>query len=157
MLIPLFDTPTPLAPLCAELHERVAAVRDDGRYILGPDVEAFEREFAEYLGVGPCGRRGQRHRCADDRPARSGGGREGRGGGAVVHVLRLRRGDPVDGRDSGVLRCGRRLMQRVGRESQSCAHAAHRAVIAVGLLGNPTQVRETATTGTALGGSVNER
>lgn len=26
-------------------------VIDDGRYILGPDVEAFERELAEYLGV----------------------------------------------------------------------------------------------------------
>jgi UDP-N-acetyl-3-dehydro-alpha-D-glucosamine 3-aminotranferase len=49
--VPLFDTSTPLIPLREELQERVAAVIDDGRYILGPDVEAFEREFAEYLGV----------------------------------------------------------------------------------------------------------
>ena len=49
--IPLFDTSTPLDPLRSELHERVASVLDDGRYILGPDVQAFEREFADYLGV----------------------------------------------------------------------------------------------------------
>lgn len=49
--VPLFDTSTPLAPLRDELRERVAAVMDDGRYILGPDVEAFERELADYLGV----------------------------------------------------------------------------------------------------------
>ncbi len=51
MSIPLFDTSTPLDQVRSELRERVAAVIDDGRYILGPDVEAFEREFAEYLGV----------------------------------------------------------------------------------------------------------
>lgn len=51
MPIPLFDTATPLDPLRAELRERVVAVLDDRRYILGPDVEAFEREFADYLGV----------------------------------------------------------------------------------------------------------
>jgi dTDP-3-amino-3,4,6-trideoxy-alpha-D-glucose transaminase len=51
MPIPLFDTTTPLAPLRDELHARVAAVLDDGRYILGPDVQAFEQEFAQYLGV----------------------------------------------------------------------------------------------------------
>jgi dTDP-4-amino-4,6-dideoxygalactose transaminase len=51
MSVPLFDTSTPLQPLRSELHERVAAVLDDGRYILGPDVQEFEREFATYLGV----------------------------------------------------------------------------------------------------------
>lgn len=51
MPIPLFDTSTPLAPLREQLRERVAAVMDDGRYILGPDVQAFEQEFADYLGV----------------------------------------------------------------------------------------------------------
>jgi dTDP-4-amino-4,6-dideoxygalactose transaminase len=49
--IPLFDTTTPLKPLRLQLHEAVLGVLDDGRYILGPDVEAFEREFASYLGV----------------------------------------------------------------------------------------------------------
>jgi dTDP-3-amino-3,4,6-trideoxy-alpha-D-glucose transaminase len=51
MPTPLFDTTTPLAPFRDQLHAAVAAVIDDGRYILGPDVQAFEREFADYLGV----------------------------------------------------------------------------------------------------------
>jgi dTDP-4-amino-4,6-dideoxygalactose transaminase len=51
MAIPLFDTDTPLLPLRDELRARVEAVLDDGRYILGPDVHAFEHELAQYLGV----------------------------------------------------------------------------------------------------------
>jgi dTDP-4-amino-4,6-dideoxygalactose transaminase len=50
--IPLFDASGPLLPLRDEITERVRGVIDGGRYILGPEVEAFEREFAEYLGVG---------------------------------------------------------------------------------------------------------
>lgn len=50
-MVPLFDTSTPVEPLREELRERIEAVLDDGRYILGPDVAAFEREFADYLGV----------------------------------------------------------------------------------------------------------
>jgi dTDP-4-amino-4,6-dideoxygalactose transaminase len=49
--ISLFEITGPLAPLRQELHERVAAVIDNGRYILGPEVAAFEQEFADYLGV----------------------------------------------------------------------------------------------------------
>jgi dTDP-4-amino-4,6-dideoxygalactose transaminase len=51
MAVPLFDTATPLAPLRAEIVETLTAVVDGGRYVLGPEVAAFEREFAEYLGV----------------------------------------------------------------------------------------------------------
>jgi dTDP-3-amino-3,4,6-trideoxy-alpha-D-glucose transaminase len=36
------------------LRERAGAVIDSGRFILGPEVEAFEREFAAYLGVSHC-------------------------------------------------------------------------------------------------------
>jgi len=52
MAVPLFDTSTPLEPLRQEIVERLTAVANGGRYILGPEVQAFEREFAEYLGVG---------------------------------------------------------------------------------------------------------
>jgi dTDP-4-amino-4,6-dideoxygalactose transaminase len=49
--IPLFDTEAVLGALRAELQQRVSAVIDSGRFILGPEVDAFEREFAEFLGV----------------------------------------------------------------------------------------------------------
>ncbi|HEY5045493.1 MAG TPA: DegT/DnrJ/EryC1/StrS family aminotransferase [Solirubrobacteraceae bacterium] len=50
-LIPLFDTSTALAPLREELRAAVAGVLDSERYILGPEVEAFEHEFAAYCGA----------------------------------------------------------------------------------------------------------
>jgi dTDP-4-amino-4,6-dideoxygalactose transaminase len=51
MRIPLFDTHTPLAPLRAELDAAIARVLDSGAFILGPEVAAFEDEFAAYLGA----------------------------------------------------------------------------------------------------------
>jgi dTDP-4-amino-4,6-dideoxygalactose transaminase len=36
------------------LKERLSAVIESGRYILGPEVEAFESEFAGYLGARHC-------------------------------------------------------------------------------------------------------
>jgi dTDP-4-amino-4,6-dideoxygalactose transaminase len=51
MTIPLFDTATPLEPLGAAISARVEQVLRDGRFILGPEVQAFEAEFAAYLGV----------------------------------------------------------------------------------------------------------
>jgi dTDP-4-amino-4,6-dideoxygalactose transaminase len=51
MAVPLFDTATPLAPLRDELVAKLAEVLDGGPYILGPEVEGFEREFAASLGV----------------------------------------------------------------------------------------------------------
>jgi dTDP-3-amino-3,4,6-trideoxy-alpha-D-glucose transaminase len=51
MAVPLFDTQGPLAPLREDIDARIAAVIDRGTYILGPDVEAFETEFADYLGA----------------------------------------------------------------------------------------------------------
>jgi dTDP-4-amino-4,6-dideoxygalactose transaminase len=51
MPIPLFDTERPLAPLRATILARIAEVVEHGQYILGPEVDAFEREFAAYLGV----------------------------------------------------------------------------------------------------------
>jgi dTDP-4-amino-4,6-dideoxygalactose transaminase len=49
--VPLFDARSPVAPLRAELDAAIAGVLDRGAYILGPEVEAFERELAAYLGV----------------------------------------------------------------------------------------------------------
>jgi dTDP-4-amino-4,6-dideoxygalactose transaminase len=49
--VPLFDTVTPVAPLRAQVDAALARVLDRGAYILGPEVEAFERELAVYLGV----------------------------------------------------------------------------------------------------------
>ncbi len=51
MPVPLFDTVTPVASLRSEIDAAVAGVLDRGVYILGPEVEAFERELASYLGV----------------------------------------------------------------------------------------------------------
>jgi dTDP-3-amino-3,4,6-trideoxy-alpha-D-glucose transaminase len=51
MPVPLFDTRTPLAPLRAAIDDRLAAVIDSSRFILGPEVEAFEAELAAYLGT----------------------------------------------------------------------------------------------------------
>lgn len=49
--ISLFDTAAALAPLKPEINRRVLEVIDSGAFILGPEVGAFERELADYLGV----------------------------------------------------------------------------------------------------------
>src|ERR687896_480518 len=51
MGVPLFDTRTPLAPLRAAIDAKLAEVIDGSRFILGPEVDAFERELAAYLGA----------------------------------------------------------------------------------------------------------
>jgi dTDP-4-amino-4,6-dideoxygalactose transaminase len=50
--IPLVDVKAQYEPLIPELERRLGEVLRSGRFILGPNVEAFEREAAEYLGVG---------------------------------------------------------------------------------------------------------
>jgi dTDP-4-amino-4,6-dideoxygalactose transaminase len=49
--IPLVDVKAQYAPLIPELQERFAAVLESGRFIFGPEVEAFEHEAAAFLGV----------------------------------------------------------------------------------------------------------
>src|SRR5919108_5544088 len=49
--IPLVDVKAQYGPILGELKERLAGVLDSGRFILGPEVAAFEREAAAYLGV----------------------------------------------------------------------------------------------------------
>jgi dTDP-4-amino-4,6-dideoxygalactose transaminase len=54
LAVPLFANRPSLEPLLGEIAERQRAVLEGGRYILGPEVEAFEAEFASYLGGGHC-------------------------------------------------------------------------------------------------------
>ncbi|HEV3093369.1 MAG TPA: DegT/DnrJ/EryC1/StrS family aminotransferase [Solirubrobacteraceae bacterium] len=51
MAVPLFDTTTPLAPLREQILARIAEVLDSSRFILGPNVDGFEREFASYCAA----------------------------------------------------------------------------------------------------------
>jgi dTDP-3-amino-3,4,6-trideoxy-alpha-D-glucose transaminase len=51
MAVPLFDTRTPLAPLREEIDAAMREVVDGGTFILGPNVRAFEEEFAAYVGA----------------------------------------------------------------------------------------------------------
>ena len=53
-MITLNDLARHHAPLRAELDAAMARVHDRGWYILGPEVEAFEREFAAYCGAADC-------------------------------------------------------------------------------------------------------
>ena len=53
-MIALNDLARHHAPLRAELDAAIARVLDRGWYILGPEVDAFEREFAAYCGVSEC-------------------------------------------------------------------------------------------------------
>ena len=50
-MIRLFDTRSPLLPLRDALDAAMDRVVASGHFILGPEVEAFEREFAAYLGA----------------------------------------------------------------------------------------------------------
>jgi dTDP-3-amino-3,4,6-trideoxy-alpha-D-glucose transaminase len=52
MPVPLFDPSTPLQGLRRRLGEAIDDVLDRGQFILGPEVSAFEEEFARYLGAG---------------------------------------------------------------------------------------------------------
>jgi dTDP-4-amino-4,6-dideoxygalactose transaminase len=49
--IPLFKPAAQYGPLLPELKRRLGDVLDDGQFILGPNVRAFEEEAAAYLGV----------------------------------------------------------------------------------------------------------
>lgn len=51
MAIPHVDVRAQYAPLLEDLKERIAGVLDSGRFILGPEVRAFEEEVSAYLGV----------------------------------------------------------------------------------------------------------
>jgi dTDP-4-amino-4,6-dideoxygalactose transaminase len=54
MPIPHVDVKAQYAPLIPELEAAFLRTLDSGRFIFGPEVEAFERETAELLGVQDC-------------------------------------------------------------------------------------------------------
>ena len=51
MKLPLVDVKAQYAPLVPQLKQAFADVLEDGRFVFGPNVAAFELEAAEYLGV----------------------------------------------------------------------------------------------------------
>jgi dTDP-3-amino-3,4,6-trideoxy-alpha-D-glucose transaminase len=51
MSVPLFDAATPRAPLREKLRAALDRVLDTERFVLGPEVAAFERELAAYCGT----------------------------------------------------------------------------------------------------------
>jgi dTDP-3-amino-3,4,6-trideoxy-alpha-D-glucose transaminase len=49
--VPLFDTSSPLKALRPDIDAAITRVLESERYILGPEVTAFEQEFAAYCGA----------------------------------------------------------------------------------------------------------
>ncbi|MCL2458461.1 MAG: DegT/DnrJ/EryC1/StrS family aminotransferase [Desulfobulbus sp.] len=52
--IPQADPARRFARFLPAIHEAIASCLGSGRYILGPAVERFENDFAEYLGASHC-------------------------------------------------------------------------------------------------------
>jgi dTDP-3-amino-3,4,6-trideoxy-alpha-D-glucose transaminase len=52
--VPFLDLHAGYRELRADLEEAQRRVMASGRYVLGPEVEAFEREFAAFCGVAEC-------------------------------------------------------------------------------------------------------
>ena len=51
MRVPMLDLVAEHAPYREDLQTAFERVLDSGRFVLGPEVEAFEREIAEWIGV----------------------------------------------------------------------------------------------------------
>lgn len=54
MTVPFLDLQAGYRELKTEIDTAVARVLDNGRYVLGPETEAFEREFAAYVEADHC-------------------------------------------------------------------------------------------------------
>lgn len=52
--VPFFDMSAAFDEIGAQVAGRMEAVLASGRYILGPECTAFEREFASFIGVAGC-------------------------------------------------------------------------------------------------------
>ena len=51
MLVPIFDSTRNYQTIRADIDAALRRVVESGRFILGPEVGAFEEEIAQYLGV----------------------------------------------------------------------------------------------------------
>ena len=142
MGVPLFDTRTPIAPLRAELDAAIASVVDSQRFILGPEVAAFEREFAALLRRRARDRRRQRHRRADDRAARDGRRAGRRGRRPVVHVLRVAEAIPPTGATPVFCDVDPDTMCVTAETVKAALTPRTKAVVAVHLFGNVAPVAE---------------
>ena len=127
----------------AHLRERllaaVADVLDSGRFILGPEVAAFEREAAVYVGRRPRRRRRERHRRPRAGAARARRGARRRGHLPGLHLLRHARGDRGRRRDAGLRRHRGRAAASSSTPPPSRPRSRERtrAVVAVHLYGHP--------------------
>ncbi|UCE26508.1 MAG: DegT/DnrJ/EryC1/StrS family aminotransferase [Candidatus Coatesbacteria bacterium] len=54
MAVPLMDVAAEYRSIAHEIDDHLSKFLDSGKYTLGPYVERFEEEFAEYLGVEYC-------------------------------------------------------------------------------------------------------
>lgn len=52
--VPLFDLKRQQARLRSDIDQRIARVLDHGQFILGPEVEALERDLADFCGARHC-------------------------------------------------------------------------------------------------------
>ena len=142
MAVPLFDPAHAAASRCAP-QLRAARAAGAGRRALHPRARGrgLRAGVRRVRRRAPRDRRRQRHRGADDRPARARRRAGRRGRRAVVHVLRQRRGDPADRRH------GRSSATSTPRRSASPPETVRaaltprtKAVIAVHLFGNVAPV-----------------
>ena len=54
MKVPFLDIPAQNRSIWTELQTSIDEVTTEGRFILGPAVDEFEQQFAQYIGVGHC-------------------------------------------------------------------------------------------------------
>ncbi len=107
----------------------VARVLSSGQLAAGPEVAAFEAEFAALRGGAPCGGRLQRHRRPVAGPVGGGDRARRRGGGPFLHLRGYGRGRAPDRGQTGLRRHrGRHLLhqRRHGPGPHRAAHGGDR-------------------------------
>ena len=143
MAVPLFNTSAPLAAIDAEIRAKVSAILDAGVYVLGPEVRAFEAEFAAYTGTDARDRRGQRHRrAACSRCARWASARATRSSSRRSRSTRRPRRSRTRARAPSSATSTRTTMCITPETVRAVLTPSTKAVIAVHLFGNVAPVEE---------------